>query len=277
VIEGGPGLVRGITYVPEEQLALAMRVAETDALVAACTIMDLDFAFVTGGGEMASDRARVLAEEGVAPFWSVVGPLGVVAEQQGWRSVLKDTIEDPRGLGSALDEAANAVCASVDEAGDAGAFAFVVADDLAGAGGMMISPDWVIDELAPRLSQIATYAGDRGMVPVFHSDGDVRTVLRALARAGFAAIHGGGLGWSAFEQMSEAARSLGLAVIGGLEGEDLRAGDVAAIAAGARVAVASESGGMLVADDGGLTTAKEVSALVAALGAARGRASGIEN
>ncbi len=155
----------------------------------------------------------------------------------------------------------------------------MVADDLAGADGMMLSPDWVIDELAPRLSQIATYAEDRGVVPVFHSDGDVRTVLKAIGRAGFLAIHTGGAGWPAFEQMRDAAKAAGLAVIGGLEGEDLRAGELAAIAAGSRAAVAGASGGLLVADDGGLTTVKEVSALASALGAAKGRgfSEGIEN
>jgi hypothetical protein len=66
---------------------------------------------------------------------------------------------------------------------------------------------------------------------------------------------------------------VGLAIIGGLEGDDMRAGEVVAIASGARAAVAAESGGMLIADDGGLTSTKEVRALFAALGAARGRAS----
>ncbi len=109
VLAGAPGLVRGITYVPPELLAVAMHVSEADALQAACAAMELEFAFVSAEHHGAAESARALAEAGVASFWSVPGPLGILAEKTGWRRLLMDTIEDPRGLGSALDEACNAL------------------------------------------------------------------------------------------------------------------------------------------------------------------------
>jgi hypothetical protein len=270
LLAGGNGLVCGITYVPSECLATALRTSEDEALVAACSLMELDFAFVTADSVDAASKSRAITGIGVAPFWSVPGPLGLVAERFGWRKVLMETIGDPRALGAALDEATNEVCERLEEATAAGAFALVVADDLAGRDGLMLSPDWVIDELSPRLAQIASYAEDRGVTPVFHSDGDIRTVLKAIRRAGFVALHSGGSGWTGFEQLYSAARAVDLAVIGGLEGEDLRGGEVASIAAGTRAAVLASGSGLLAADDGGLTTVKEVDALVTALGATRG-------
>lgn len=273
VLSGTEGLARGVAYVPRDLLATVMRVPEEDALEAACSAMDLDFAFVADEVSGATSLSRALYGMGVAPFWSLSGPLGRVVQEHGWRSVLMDTIEDPHGLGSALDDAANIACESVDVAAGARVFAVVIADDLAGTDGMIVSPDWVIEELMPRLARIAVYASEKGMVPVFHSDGDVRSVLVALGKAGFSALHTGGDGAAAFERTYTAARRAGLAMVGGLEGAELRGGELSAVAAGTRAAVVGAGSGLLVADDGGLTTVKEVAALMTALGAAKGHAS----
>ena len=69
--------------------------------------------------------------------------------------------------------------------------------------------------------------------------------------------------------MFTAARHAGLQVLGGIEGEALRAGKPAAIAAGTRAAILAQAGGLLLADDGGITTAEELAALVEAFAAAR--------
>lgn len=275
-LAGMPVMARGLTYVPDELLATVMHTAQADALVEACSTMELDFAFVCGGDVGSGERARSLVSVGVAPFWSISGPLGTLAEKLGWRQVLMDTIESPGALGSALDDATRLACEAVDTAAQAGAFAVVVAEDLAGSDGMMLSPDWVIDELAPRLSRIARCAEDRGLIAVFHSDGDIRSVLGSVRRAGFVAIHTGGDGWSAFERNYAAARDAGLAVVGGLEGEALRGGEMAAIGVGVRAAVIASGRGLLIADDGGLTTVKEVAALVPAMGAAKGRGQALQ-
>jgi hypothetical protein len=107
------------------------------------------------------------------------------------------------------------------------------------------------------------------MPAVFHSDGDVRLLLPAIARAGFVAVHGGGgLGPDAFERLFWTAREEGLAVIGGLLTTELE-NPARAEALGSRIGVLAQAGGLFVADDGGITTPEEASALVTALAAAR--------
>ncbi|MBN2848449.1 MAG: hypothetical protein JXP72_08390, partial [Coriobacteriia bacterium] len=99
--------------------------------------------------------------------------------------------------------------------------------------------------------------------------GDIRPLLPAIARAGFVAVHaGGGLNVDAFERLFWSARAEGLAVIGGLPTVELR-NAVRAEALGSRIGVLARAGGLLVSDDGGITTPLEVSALVTALAAAR--------
>jgi hypothetical protein len=271
VLEGGPGAFCGITYVPEPAITRALGVKDEPYLVAAAEWFELNFAFVDAEREDAEVLCAGLSARGVAACWSTSGPLGRVALRRGWEATLTDSVRDARSLDSALNETTAAVCEQVDSAVEAGATAFVVAEDLAGADGMLVSPDWVIDELAPHLAQAASYATDRGLVPLLHSDGEVRAALRTIARAGFAGVHLGGMGWTAFEHMYDAARGEGLAVIGGLEGEELRAGDASAASLGSRAASLAERRGLLVADDGGLTTPEEVAALGTAFAAVHER------
>ena len=270
VLEGGSGAFCGITYVPEPAIAEALRLTDEPYLTAAARAFEIDFAFVDSDRDDAADLSRQLVSSGVTSCWSTTGPLGRVALERGWEATLSDTVRESRALGTALNEATAEVCEQVDAAVDTNATVFVVAEDLAGAGGMLVSPDWVIDELGPNLAQIASYASDRGLVPIMHSDGEVRAVLRSVARAGFAGVHIGGLGWTAFEHMYDAAKGEGLAVLGGLEGEELRAGEAQAISVGVRAAALAERTGLLVADDGGLITPDEVSALATAIAAAKG-------
>ena len=101
---------------------------------------------------------------------------------------------------------------------------------------------------------------------MFHSDGDIRALMPALSRAGYSAVHLGGLGPEAFAAAVVAARALGLAVAGGIEAVVLgtnprHAGEV--------VGRLARAGRVLVCDDGGMTRAEEVTAYATALRAAR--------
>jgi hypothetical protein len=59
-------------------------------------------------------------------------------------------------------------------------------------------------------------------------------------------------------------------VVGGLSARTLGTGPPPAVLAGTRLAILAESGGLLIADDGGITTPEEFAALLAALAATRG-------
>jgi hypothetical protein len=96
-------------------------------------------------------------------------------------------------------------------------------------------------------------------------------MLRAVSRAGFAAMHLAGVGDEALGRLFGQARSAGLAVIGGLGARTLAHGLVGGVRTGTRLAVLARSGPLLVADDGGITTPKEFAALLAAISAAKGR------
>jgi hypothetical protein len=94
----------------------------------------------------------------------------------------------------------------------------VVADDLAGASGWLVSPDFALEALAPCYSQITREAG---IPAIFHSDGDVRALYPALSAAGFAGVHVAIPGYVAIGQSILAAQAAGLVPVGGIEGAAL--------------------------------------------------------
>jgi len=265
----------GLTFVPPEVLgAVGGGAAITDApalrLVAACETLGASFAFVPSGEAWAEEAARVLGEQGVAVMWAVDGPLWPVIREHGELAGLRATLTDPERIGRAIDERLAGVLDGVAAGARLGARAIVLAEDLAGSAGPLIAPDFAIAELLPRYARIVQAAGALGICCVLHSDGDVRPLLPAIARAGFLAVHaGGGLDFERFDKLFWAARASGLAVIGGLLTGDL-GHEIRAEAIGSTIGVVAEAGGLLVADDGGITTHEQMRGLVTALEAARG-------
>ncbi|HZL07298.1 MAG TPA: hypothetical protein VFE45_18085, partial [Coriobacteriia bacterium] len=153
-----------------------------------------------------------------------------------------------------------------------GARAIVIAEDLAGTAGPLVAPDFAIETLLPQLGAIVKVANESDAPAVLHSDGDIRLLLGAVRRAGFSAVHaGGGLGFDGFERLFWAARAEELAVLGGLQSLELTS-LTRAESLGSRVGLLARAGGLLVADDGGISTTGEGVALVHALAAARAAA-----
>ena len=144
--------------------------------------------------------------------------------------------------------------------------AVLIADDLAGATGPLVSPDFALDALVPCYRSLAREAQAHDVPAIFHSDGDVRTLLPALKRGGFAAVHLAGLSVGPFVASHAVARGTGLVVLGGVEAAALGTG---ARRLGAQAGSLALAGGMLVCDDGGITSADEVAAYASALDAAR--------
>jgi hypothetical protein len=161
-------------------------------------------------------------------------------------------------LHDALDELRGAVVAHAD--------AILVADDLAGATGPLVSPDFALDALVPCYASLAGEAHCHDLPALFHSDGDVRTLFGALSRSGFSAVHVAGLSPEAFVASYGSARSAGMSVLGGIEAASLMHG---ARRLGEHAADVALAGGLLVCDDGGITSAEEVAAFATAIDAAR--------
>ncbi len=272
---GGSPFAFGLTFVPSEVLGVVGgAAAATDdpavRLAGACAALGASFAFVPATEEWATDAARLLGEQGTAVLWAIDGPLWPVIREHGELAGLRSTLTEPERIGRAIDERLDGVLAGIATGARLGARAIVLAEDLAGSSGPLIAPDFAIAELLPRYARIVQAAGALDLCCVLHSDGDVRPLLPAIARAGFVAIHaGGGLDFERFDKLFWAARDAGLAVIGGLLTGDL-GHEIRAEAIGSTVGVVAEAGGLLVADDGGIVTHDEMHGLITALEAARG-------
>ena len=261
----------GLTYVPHQALGPVVGSIRgpVEDLSKACVSLGASFAFVPAEEPWAADAVGALVEADVAPLWSVSGPLWPVIESWGEMEGLRATLTNPSAVGERLEARLDVILDLVSSGVDAGARALVLAEDVAGTDGPLVAPDFAIAELLPRYARVVETARALGVPAVFHSDGDVRPLLPAIARAGFVALHaGGGLGFEAFDRLLWAAREAGIALIGGLLTGEL--GNAArSEALGSTIGVLAQAGGLLVADDGGITTEREVAGLVTALEAAR--------
>jgi hypothetical protein len=264
------GLLVGITWLPEPALQAVEfgtpSAGPADALATLAAALELDFAFVPSSERWAAEAVDGLHEQGVAAIWAVPGVFGRVGEQVGWSEMLRLTAAEPGGLavhlGEALHEALDDVRAGV----QARAEAILVADDVAGATGFLVSPDFVLDALVPCYRSLAREAAAHGLPAIFHSDGDIRTLYPALKKAGYSAVHLAGLAAPALEMPFASARAEGLVVLGGVESAAIMSG---ARLLGEHAGRLALTGGLLVCDDGGLTSPEEIAAYAAALEAAR--------
>jgi Uroporphyrinogen decarboxylase (URO-D) len=270
-LHGEPtGFVAGITWLPNEVLETvadsARKAGPAQSLATIASALSLDFALVPSAEPWAAEAARELREQGVASVWSVSGVLSRVGDRIGWAEMLRMTVAEPGGLaahmGEVLHDAMDAVRSGLAE----GADAVLVADDVAGATGPLVSPDFVLDGLVPCYRSLAELATAGDIPAVFHSDGDVRAFFPALWRVGFSAVHLASLAPGPFVSSYAAARSAGLAVMGGIETVALGSG---ARRVGSRAADVALSCGMLICDDGGITSAEELAAYASALDSAR--------
>ena len=264
------GFVAGVTWVPapvaEALVADQGGSSTAQALQTLALALDLDFAFVPAAEQWAEEAVALLHEAGVAAVWSVAGVLGRAGESLGWSEALIMSAAEPGALAAPLAEALHTALGEARSGRDAGADAVLVADDLAGKSGPLVSPDFALDALVPCYASLAAVARENHLPALFHSDGDVRSLYPALARAGYAAVHVAGLVGDSFLASVAAAHVAGLIALGGIEAATLLEG---ARRQGEAAGRAARGGQLLVCDDGGITRPEEVAALATALEAAR--------
>ena len=264
------GFVCGLAWLPVAVLAeLAEPAAHESpaaALASVAGAAGADFAFVPADAAWALEAVERLREADIATIWSVSGVLGRVGLELGWSEALRLSAAEPGQLAIALAEALNDALIEARVGLAAGADAILVADDLAGATGPLLSPDFALDALVPCYHHIALAVTAAEVPAIFHSDGDVRILMPALKRAGFSAIHLAGLSEEHWNVSYAAARAERLAVVGGIEAMSVARGVRHAGEHAGRIALAD---GLLVCDDGGVTSADEVVAIAAAIDVAR--------
>jgi hypothetical protein len=238
-------------------------------LIDAVAALGLDFAFAPAGTAWGRALAETTAGAGV--FWVVDGPLTPLIASD-LAAGLKVTVRDPGSLVAGLDGETVRASREMRVGASLAAEVFVVAEDLAGSGGLLVDPAFAAAHVFPRLASLAAVAAKAGRPAVLHSDGDIRMLLPAIRDAGFAGVHGGGgLDRDEFEGLYWDARRAGLAVVGGISTRSLGLGTHGAVRAGTGAGLLARAGGLLIADDGGITTPEEMAAFAAALAAARGK------
>jgi hypothetical protein len=265
---GGAGFSAGISWVPDDVLDALDNEGRgrADALVTLAIALDLDFAFVPADRRWALEAVDRLHHAGIAAVWAVSGVFERVAETHGWAEALRMTAGEPDALAAELDQALHHSMVDARIGLDAGCGAIVVADDLSSNAGWLVVPDFALDALIPCYRQLAVQAAVTGAAAVFHSDGDIRVLLNALARAGYSAVHVGGLRHDALAATWRAARGIGMVTIGGVEAAALTEGAEKSGVLSGQMALA---GSLLICDDGGITTADDIASYAAAVEAAR--------
>jgi hypothetical protein len=209
---------------------------------------------------------------GVCAAWLVAGVLGRAAERLSWNEVIRSSVAQPGELAFVLDEELHETLESLRAGVAAGAAVLVLADDLAGAAGWIVAPDFALEALLPCYRRAVAEWESPDRASVFHSDGDIRALMGPLKRAGFDGVHLGSPGPAALAPAVGAARFAGLCALGGIETAAL-VGD-GARRAGERAGRLARGNRLIITDDGGMTTAEQVVAFGAALEAARDAARG---
>ncbi len=262
---------RGVTFLSPGALPGARR-AETPQTDLALAFADagLDFAFVPSWEPWAPRLAELLRGAGIAVMWTVAGVLWPLLEARGLAEGLRAIARDPGSLEPIMDAAAARMVVSAESGIRVGADAVVVADDMAGDAGLLVSPDFASDEVLRRLGLAVQAATRAGLPTLLHSDGDISDLLPEIRESGFQGVHAGGLAEEAFERLFNRARREGLVVLGGISTRELGEGPADAAGHGARASILASEGGLLLADDGGITSQVEYEALLVAFVAACG-------
>lgn len=249
------GVATALTWVDREALLGVTGIpAEKDALPAFASLLGVDGALVDGSASWARDAADGLRSQGRACLWAVDGIVCRIARSRGWPETLRLCV-DAAAWAPAVEAATMEAVNDVESAVSAGADAIVVADDLAG-------DEWLITpESASTVAEAysALVESWRGLGPaVFHSDGDISTLMPALSAAGFSAIHFGLLDELALASAFRSSWRAGLCPVGGISATSSGAARLT------RLARLSQEGPCVLSDDGGTCSEEDAARLAQA-------------
>jgi hypothetical protein len=263
--------VAGLSFVPPSALPGPRGDAAAGparALARTCEDAGLDFAFVPCAEYWSEALVGELHERGVLAFWTVGGMLWPALEELGVEAGLRATVLRPETLKRPMLAALDVSRAMVRRGLALRADAIVVAEDLAGALAPLVPPDFVAADVLPGLALLVSPALDAGVPCVLHSDGDARFLMPGARRTGFVALHGDCGGPEGVARSLGGASAAGLALVGGVPTSGL-ADPLCAVASGTAAGTLARRGGLLIADDGGITTGEQCAGLLAAIAAAR--------
>lgn len=118
------------------------------------------------------------------------GPLTETSGKLGWYNFSRMLVKSPNELKELFAKHLNNSIRSITKTLDAGCDGIILADDLAGARGPLISPVFLAESYFPMLKAMLEEIGCRQVPWVFHSDGNILGQIDLIKEAGFWGIHG---------------------------------------------------------------------------------------
>lgn len=118
-------------------------------------------------------------------FGLVQGPLNSILDQVGWANLSRLIVKSPEKTEKLIDELVSNSLPQIDTALDCGCDGIIIADDLAGNQGLLVSPAFLEKHYFPPIATFLTELNCKDVPFLFHSDGNVSSIVPRLLQTGF--------------------------------------------------------------------------------------------
>lgn len=123
-------------------------------------------------------------------FGLLQGPVSFLAEELGWHRLSRLLLKEPREAREVMHKYVSKSLQSVTAALDDGCDGIILADDLAGDRGPLISPSLLQENYFTLIALLLQKTADRRIPWIFHSDGNIFGLVTPLREVGFWGIQG---------------------------------------------------------------------------------------
>ncbi len=124
-------------------------------------------------------------QQGYFIFGFMQGPFMLMAEELGWKEMSYLIVKKPEEAEKIMGNFINNGSKLAVQALDAGCEGIIIADDLAGKHGLLVSPTFLCAHYFPLLARLLKRL-DYNTVPfIFHSDGNILDIISSIKETGF--------------------------------------------------------------------------------------------
>lgn len=164
-----------------------------DNLLACCRLLNMDLVCLQSkdvrkhcsGPEQMGRYIGRFSGEGLFVFWVVNGAYQSASKRMGFHAFHMNCAENPKAVFEKISEISREVIRETALGVKAGVHGIIIADDIAYAQGLLVSPRFAETYLMPLWTE-QVKAAKRFEVPVFfHSDGNINSLLPLIEAAGF--------------------------------------------------------------------------------------------
>lgn len=118
-------------------------------------------------------------------FGFVQGPFNTILSQIGWRNLSLLIVKKPWEAEKLMCELVSSFLPQINSALDCGCDGIVIADDLAGNQGLLVSPAFLEQYYFPLIAALLAKSNCENVPFLFHSDGNIAGVVPGLSQIGF--------------------------------------------------------------------------------------------